>query len=79
MAITSKTHKFAAGTSRARRLKTPNSQTLKQGCANQQKIRETIFVYPEKTNGPKLDQLCEMAFWNWSTCLVGLQSAEYAD
>ena len=43
--------------------KKADSQTLKKGCANRQKIvlRDLNFVEPEKVNEPKLTHDCEMA------------------
>ena len=43
--------------------KEADSQTLKRSCANWQKLlREANNVEPEKANGPKLGQHCEMAY-----------------
>ena len=42
-------------------------------------VREPKFVDPEKVDGPKLGQHCEMAWWNWLTCLVGPQAGESVD
>ena len=57
-----------------------DSQNLKRACANRQiLLRAAKFVELEKVNEPKLGQHCEIAWWNWLTCLVGPQSSESVD
>ena len=55
---------------------------LERDCDTRQKnyvVCGPKFVDLGKVDGPTLGQHCEMAWWNWLTCLVGPQSGESVD